>query len=54
MGNFIVDTIYYKALESFKYRKIYANALRDRSVPFWTAAITDVDPFDSRYDELNM
>ncbi|RIA83708.1 putative serine esterase-domain-containing protein [Glomus cerebriforme] len=47
------DTVYYKALESFKYRKIYANARRDNSVPFWTAAITDVNPFD-KYNELNI
>ncbi|CAG8678369.1 24520_t:CDS:2, partial [Cetraspora pellucida] len=40
------EKVFYKALAAFKYRKLYANTRNDRTVPFWTAAITDVDPFE--------
>ncbi|CAG8769479.1 2325_t:CDS:2 [Gigaspora margarita] len=39
------EKVFYKALAAFKYRKLYANTRNDRTVPFWTAAIADVDPF---------
>ncbi|CAG8567307.1 13061_t:CDS:2 [Funneliformis mosseae] len=41
------DKIYFKALSAFKYRTLYANVRNDRTVPFWTAAISEVDPFDN-------
>ncbi|CAG8731580.1 7235_t:CDS:2, partial [Dentiscutata erythropus] len=40
------EKVFYKALTIFKYRKLYANTRNDRTVPFWTAAIADVDPFE--------
>ncbi|CAG8599997.1 63_t:CDS:2 [Paraglomus occultum] len=45
--------VFYKALSTFKYRKLYANTYNDRTVPFWTAAIVDVNPFDNM-DKLNI
>ncbi|CAG8537351.1 11666_t:CDS:2 [Paraglomus brasilianum] len=45
--------VFYKALSIFKYRKLYANTYNDRTVPFWTAAIVDVNPFD-KMDKLNI
>ena len=45
--------VFYKALSIFKYRKLYANTYNDRTVPFWTAAIVDVNPFDNM-GKLNM
>ena len=49
----IVGKVFYKALSMFKYRKLYANTCNDRTVPFWTAAIVDVNPFDNM-GKLNM
>ncbi|KZV78671.1 DUF676-domain-containing protein [Exidia glandulosa HHB12029] len=39
------EKIFYKAMSSFPNLRIYANALKDRSVPFVTAYITTHDPF---------
>ncbi|CAB4394210.1 unnamed protein product [Rhizophagus irregularis] len=47
------DQIFFKALSEFKYRKIYANSRNDRTVPFWTAAISEIDPFEN-FDELEI
>ncbi|CAI2184907.1 7488_t:CDS:2 [Funneliformis geosporum] len=47
------DKIYFKALSAFKYRALYANVRNDRTVPFWTASISEVDPFDN-FEELNI
>ncbi|CAG8553909.1 5709_t:CDS:2, partial [Acaulospora colombiana] len=42
----IIDKIFYKALTKFKSLRVFANAINDKSVPYWTAAITEVDPFE--------
>ncbi|KAG9290580.1 hypothetical protein G9A89_020950 [Geosiphon pyriformis] len=47
------EQIFFKALELFKYRKLYANAKNDRTVPFWTASISEVDPF-LKFNELSL
>ncbi|RIA96865.1 putative serine esterase-domain-containing protein [Glomus cerebriforme] len=47
------DKIFFKALSTFKYRKLYANTRNDRTVPFWTAAISETNPFEN-FDELNL
>ncbi|GBC00406.1 hypothetical protein RclHR1_03850004 [Rhizophagus clarus] len=47
------DKIFFIALSEFKYRKLYANTRNDRTVPFWTAAISEIDPFEN-FDELEI
>ncbi|KXS09635.1 DUF676-domain-containing protein [Gonapodya prolifera JEL478] len=39
------SSVYYKALSGFRKRTLYANVVNDRIVPFYTAYITDEDPF---------
>lgn len=39
------DSHFLHGLSLFKRRTAYANIVNDRSVPFWTAALTDTDPF---------
>lgn len=39
---------FYKALQKFKHLQLFANAVHDRTVPFFTAFISDVDPFQKR------
>ncbi|ODQ67573.1 DUF676-domain-containing protein [Nadsonia fulvescens var. elongata DSM 6958] len=36
---------YYQGLETFKYKILLANPVNDRTVPFYTAYISDRDPF---------
>ncbi|RHZ45730.1 hypothetical protein Glove_658g20 [Diversispora epigaea] len=47
------DKIFYKALTKFKKLILFANGINDNSVPYWTAAITEVNPFEM-IDELNL
>lgn len=51
-------SVFYKALESFKYRSLYANAINDKRTSWWTAGISIVDPFinideNSSLNDLN-
>jgi len=39
---------YYRGLQRFPNLLLFANAVSDRTVPFWTAYITPVDPFRHR------
>lgn len=46
------NTVFYKALESFKYRSLYANTINDKRTAWWTAGISLNDPFFN-IDEFN-
>lgn len=39
------NSIFVRGLSIFKNKSIYANAINDRSVPYYTSAISRVDPF---------
>lgn len=39
------NSIFVRGLKKFKNKSLYANTLNDRSVPYYTARITSVDPF---------
>lgn len=39
------NTVFYRALESFKYRSLYANIINDRRTAWWTSGISLNDPF---------
>ncbi|KIK65708.1 hypothetical protein GYMLUDRAFT_56361 [Collybiopsis luxurians FD-317 M1] len=39
------NLVFFQALSKFKYIKVYANAIRDLTVPYVTAAIETEDPF---------
>ncbi|MCJ1243142.1 hypothetical protein MMC30_000339 [Trapelia coarctata] len=39
------NSIFIKALSSFKHRTLYANIINDRSAPYFTTYITGCDPF---------
>lgn len=39
------DSIFIRALAQFKHRSLYANVLNDRTVTYYTAAISQTDPF---------
>ncbi|CDR38797.1 CYFA0S02e05886g1_1 [Cyberlindnera fabianii] len=39
------SSLFYKALQQFKYRSLYANAINDKRTSWWTAGISVVDPF---------
>lgn len=39
------NSVFVKGLSSFKHRVLYANVLNDRSVPYFTAAISSTDPY---------
>ncbi|OQO09838.1 hypothetical protein B0A48_04190 [Cryoendolithus antarcticus] len=39
------NSIFIQGLRRFKRKSVYANTLNDRSVPYYTACITRVDPF---------
>lgn len=39
------DNIFIEALSSFKNKSLYANIVNDRAVPYYTAAISETDPF---------
>ncbi|KAL9057337.1 MAG: hypothetical protein Q9162_002411 [Coniocarpon cinnabarinum] len=39
------NSVFMRALSSFKHRLLYANIINDRAVPFYTACIEDTDPF---------
>lgn len=43
---------FYKALASFQYRSLYTNIINDKRTCFFTAGITNRDPFDSMHNEL--
>ncbi|KAF3034548.1 hypothetical protein E8E11_004124 [Didymella keratinophila] len=47
------DTIFIKALTQFKNRSLYANVVNDRTVTYYTAGISQTDPF-VRPDELKI
>lgn len=42
------SSVFFKALAAFRKRVLYANAINDRTVPFYTAYIIDKDPFAKR------
>ncbi|KAF2648320.1 lipid particle protein [Lophiostoma macrostomum CBS 122681] len=39
------DSIFIEALLAFKHRTLYANVVNDRSVPYYTASFSPIDPF---------
>lgn len=39
------NSVFYKALQSFKYRALYANCINDKRTSWWTSGIAPVDPF---------
>ncbi|KAJ5887903.1 hypothetical protein N7495_007944 [Penicillium taxi] len=39
------DSIFIQGLRKFRNRSVYANLVNDRSVTFWTASFSKVDPF---------
>lgn len=45
---------YFKGLERFKKRFLFANIRHDRSVNFYTAYITDKNPFEEHWDKLDL
>ncbi|OZJ05460.1 hypothetical protein BZG36_01665 [Bifiguratus adelaidae] len=47
------DSTYYRGLSQFATRTLYANVQDDRSVPFWTGAIEESDPF-TKIRELDL
>jgi hypothetical protein len=47
------DTIFIKALAQFRHRSLYANVVNDRTVTYYTAGISQTDPF-VRPDELKI
>ena len=46
------NTVFYRALESFKYKSLYANIINDRRTAWWTSGISLNDPFFN-IDEYN-
>lgn len=47
------ESIFMQALALFKHRSLYANVVNDRSVSFYTASISKIDPF-VQLDEVKM
>ncbi|KAH7068208.1 lipase/serine esteras-like protein [Paraphoma chrysanthemicola] len=47
------DSIFIKGLAQFQHRSLYANVVNDRTVTYYTAGISQTDPF-VRPDELEM
>ncbi|CCH42409.1 putative lipase [Wickerhamomyces ciferrii] len=45
---------YFKGLERFQKRYIFANIRHDRSVNFYTAFLTNKNPFDKHWDQLDL
>jgi hypothetical protein len=39
------NSVFYKGLQYFKYRQLYANAINDKRTAWWTSGISIVDPF---------
>lgn len=39
------NSVFYRALQGFKHRALYANAINDKRTSWWTAGISIVDPF---------
>ncbi|KAI9761677.1 MAG: hypothetical protein M4579_000911 [Chaenotheca gracillima] len=39
------DSIFIKALSSFRHRVLYANIINDRSAPYYTTSLSSTDPF---------
>lgn len=39
------NTVFYRALESFKYKSLYANIINDKRTAWWTSGISLNDPF---------
>lgn len=39
------DSVFIKGLSKFKYRSLYCNVVNDRSVVYYTSAISRIDPF---------
>lgn len=39
------ESIFIGGLSAFKHRSLYANIINDRSVPYYTAAFSPIDPF---------
>jgi len=47
------DSIFIKGLAKFQYRSLYANVVNDRTVTYYTAGISQTDPF-VRPDDIKM
>lgn len=47
------NSIFIKGLKQFKRRTLYANVVNDRSVPYYTAAISKCDPYE-KIDDLQV
>ncbi|KAJ4305819.1 hypothetical protein N0V90_001351 [Kalmusia sp. IMI 367209] len=47
------DSIFIRALAKFKHRSLYANVVNDKTVAFYTAGISQTDPFE-RLDEVKV
>lgn len=47
------DSIFIKGLAQFQYRSLYANVVNDRTVTYYTAGISQTDPF-VKPDDLKM
>lgn len=40
------NSIFIRGLRQFKHRSLYANVLNDRTVPYYTASISQTDPYE--------
>ncbi|KAF1967881.1 lipase/serine esteras-like protein [Bimuria novae-zelandiae CBS 107.79] len=47
------DSIFIRALAQFKHRSLYANVINDKTVAFFTAGISQTDPFE-RLEEVKV
>lgn len=47
------ESIFIRALTQFKHRSLYANVINDKTVAFFTAGISQTDPFE-RLDEVQV
>lgn len=47
------DSIFIRALAQFKHRSLYANIINDKTVAFFTASISQTDPFE-RLEEVKI
>ncbi|KAH3687234.1 hypothetical protein WICPIJ_001791 [Wickerhamomyces pijperi] len=48
------EGVFYQGLQRFKKRFAIANVRHDRSVAFYTSYITDISPFDAKWDEIKL
>jgi hypothetical protein len=48
------NDIYFKYLDQFKHKRVYANIANDFSVHYWTAGIENMDYFQDQKKKLNV